>query len=95
MDQLIIAKSFSDVPLCFFALCPVRTNKIFRFLASFFFNCFFTFFLAAMSGFTTACHRKKKIVRMYVLRNYFTSVIKMCDLDIKQIAYLIIVVSKY
>lgn len=67
MNQLSIAKSFSDVPLCFFALCPVRTNAIFRFLASFFFNCFFTFFLAATSGFVTACQRTKT---MHVLRNY-------------------------
>lgn len=59
MDQLSMAKFLSELLLCFFALCPVRTNSIFLFLASFFFSCFFTFFLAARSGFTTACWGEK------------------------------------
>lgn len=56
--HFIMAKSLSELLLGFFALCPVRTAWIFLFLDSVFFSCFFIFFLAAMSGWTTACWDK-------------------------------------
>lgn len=59
-SHFIMAKSLNVLLLGFFAVCPERTAWIFLFLVSVFLSCFLIFFLAAMSGLTTAWQGLKK-----------------------------------
>lgn len=55
-----IAKSFRLWLFCLLALQPGRRNSIFLFLASLLFLCFFSFFLAAISGLVTNLKKEQK-----------------------------------
>lgn len=56
-----MARSLRAWLRCFLALYPGRRNSIFLFLASILFLCFFSFFLAATSGFATAWKINRKL----------------------------------
>lgn len=55
-----IAKSFRLWLFCLLALQPGRRNSIFLFFASLLFLCFFSFFLAAISGLVTNLKKEEK-----------------------------------